>query len=258
MKLSSASSGCVHERFGQGANADEMGRVFSDASPERMRRSGVFAPMVAPHQIKTSGRQIVALQILDRFSIGIILLDSAGRILFANAAARCLLRNGHRLGARASIFDHLPPATSRRLGDRLEQPAGAPTTAISVPHTSDGSSLMLVVSSVRPKEAAQLGRGLQQATTILFLCDPARAIDLPAVWMMDAYGLTVAEARAALSASSGTTVAAIARQLGLSPNTIKTHLRRVFAKTDTGRQAELTRLVTLFSVVRDPAVTGAD
>jgi DNA-binding CsgD family transcriptional regulator len=35
----------------------------------------------------------------------------------------------------------------------------------------------------------------------------------------------------------------VAAGLGLSPNTIKTHLRRVFKKTGTHRQAELARLV---------------
>jgi hypothetical protein len=55
----------------------------------------------------------------------------------------------------------------------------------------------------------------------------------------------------ALSASSGLTVAGMARELRLSPNAIKTHLRRVFAKTKTGRQAELTRLVASLAAVRD-------
>ena len=84
----------------------------------------------------------------------------------------------------------------------------------------DGSSLVLLVSSLRAREGAQLDRGLQHAATILFLCDQTRQIELPVAWMMDAYGLTIAEARVALSASSGMTITAIARQLGSSPNTI--------------------------------------
>ena len=53
------------------------------------------------------------------------------------------------------------------------------------------------------------------------------------------------------------TVAGIARQLDLSPNTIKTHLRRVFAKTGTHQQAELTRLLASLAMVRAPLATGA-
>ena len=54
------------------------------------------------------------------------------------------------------------------------------------------------------------------------------------------------------------TVEGMARQLDLPPNTIKTHLRKVFATTGTRRQAELTRLVALLSLVREPMATGAN
>lgn len=214
--------------------------------------------MVELHQSESLEPLVVAFQILDRLSIGIMLLNGAGRILFANAAAQSLMRNGQRLGPRTSIFERLPAAASRSLGERIEQAQGASTIAMSIPHAVDGSSLMLLVSRLRPKEAAHLGRGFQDVTTILFLCDPTRPAELPVAWLMDAYGLTLAEARAALSASSGMTVAGMARQLGLSPNTIKTHLRRVFAKTNTGRQAELARLVASLAAVRDPLAAGAN
>ncbi|RZI39388.1 hypothetical protein EGT07_29235, partial [Herbaspirillum sp. HC18] len=41
-----------------------------------------------------------------------------------------------------------------------------------------------------------------------------------------------------------------AQSLNLSPNTIKTHLRRVFAKTATARQAELAGLIAAIGGVR--------
>jgi DNA-binding CsgD family transcriptional regulator len=50
------------------------------------------------------------------------------------------------------------------------------------------------------------------------------------------------EARVALAAAPGNTVGETAKLLNLSPYTIKTHLRRVFAKTATARQAELSGL----------------
>jgi DNA-binding CsgD family transcriptional regulator len=39
----------------------------------------------------------------------------------------------------------------------------------------------------------------------------------------------------------------VAKMLGIAENTVKTHLRRLFAKTGTTRQAELVRLVAGFS-----------
>jgi DNA-binding CsgD family transcriptional regulator len=35
----------------------------------------------------------------------------------------------------------------------------------------------------------------------------------------------------------------VAPVLGISATTVKTHLQRIFAKTDTGRQADLVKLV---------------
>jgi DNA-binding CsgD family transcriptional regulator len=209
--------------------------------------------MIDSIRVDFSEPQVVALHILDRFSIGIVLLDSTGHILFANTSARSFMHNGQRLGPRTLIFERLPPGSSRRVEELIERTQGGePMIAVTVPYAVEGSSLVLLASRLRRNEATQLGRGLQHAVTILFLCDPMRPIELPVAWVIDAYGLTHAEARAALSASSGMTVAAMARQLDLSPNTIKTHLRKVFAKTGTGRQAELTRLVTSLAVVRDP------
>jgi len=39
-------------------------------------------------------------------------------------------------------------------------------------------------------------------------------------------------------------------QLNVSPNTVKTHLRKVFAKTGVGRQAELARLIASLDLLR--------
>jgi DNA-binding CsgD family transcriptional regulator len=56
----------------------------------------------------------------------------------------------------------------------------------------------------------------------------------------------------ALAASSGNTIVETAQLLKVSPNTIKTHLRRVFAKTATNRQAELAALIAAVGSVRIP------
>lgn len=85
---------------------------------------------------------------------------------------------------------------------------------------------------------------------LLFVVDPANRRSIPLGQIMDAYGLTHAEARVALAVSSGNTVLETAQSLSLSPNTIKTHLRRVFAKTATGRQAELAGLIAAIGSVR--------
>jgi DNA-binding CsgD family transcriptional regulator len=64
---------------------------------------------------------------------------------------------------------------------------------------------------------------------MIFIIDPANRAGIPVAWIMDAYRLTQAEARVAIAISTGSTIPKTAAQLGLSPNTVKTHLRHVFA-----------------------------
>ena len=53
------------------------------------------------------------------------------------------------------------------------------------------------------------------------------------------YGLTASEAHLAAELAAGKTLDMVARELELSKETIRKHLRRVFAKTGTSRQSEL-------------------
>ncbi|AMA57946.1 helix-turn-helix transcriptional regulator [Bradyrhizobium sp. CCGE-LA001] len=96
----------------------------------------------------------------------------------------------------------------------------------------------------------RLDAGVKVAAVLLFVVDPSNQRSIPLEQIMDAYGRTHAEARVALASSSGNTTIGTAQSLGLSSNTIKTHLRRVFAKTATGRQAELAELIAALVTVR--------
>jgi DNA-binding CsgD family transcriptional regulator len=56
-----------------------------------------------------------------------------------------------------------------------------------------------------------------------------------------AYGLTAAELRVARRLIEGLTLAEIAAVDGVSPLTVRSQLKSIFAKTDTRRQAEVVR-----------------
>jgi DNA-binding CsgD family transcriptional regulator len=61
------------------------------------------------------------------------------------------------------------------------------------------------------------------------------------------FKLTPSELRVLLAIVEVGGVAETADALGIGPGTVKTHLLRVFAKTGTGRQAELVKLIAGFS-----------
>jgi DNA-binding CsgD family transcriptional regulator len=130
---------------------------------------------------------------------------------------------------------------------------GAPGGSMSMPARSDNHLLTILVSSVRGKDIGRLADlSIKDAAALVFVIDPARMTAIPLERIMDAYGLTRAEAKVALAAAAGNTVAETARLLSLSPNTIKTHLRKVFAKTSTRRQTELAKLMASVGRVHSP------
>lgn len=62
------------------------------------------------------------------------------------------------------------------------------------------------------------------------------------------FDLTPAEARVARAVAEGLAPAEVARNAGLSPETVRSQLKRVFAKTSTRRQSELASLIAKFAV----------
>ena len=128
-----------------------------------------------------------------------------------------------------------------------------------LPHPQDGRLFTVLVSSLRSRDIDRFGSlGMRDAAAMLVIHDPARPMQIPVEWIMDAYGLTLAEARVALCAASGATIPETAHRLNVSPNTIKTHLRKVFAKTDTNRQTELARLMASIDLMRPNGSSSSD
>lgn len=122
-------------------------------------------------------------------------------------------RNGHRDGAT-------------RYGLRIHRPVGRrPLTAL--------------VTGLRCKSACRDG----EAVIAVLVNDPEHTPAIEVQMLRDWYGLTPAEARVGLLLASGLSVDEIVERLGIGANTARTHLKNIFAKTDTRRQGELIRLL---------------
>ncbi|RWD97794.1 helix-turn-helix transcriptional regulator [Mesorhizobium sp.] len=80
-----------------------------------------------------------------------------------------------------------------------------------------------------------------QAAVVLL--DPDSRPRPPEAVLRSCFGLTVSEARLACHVSSGEALEAAADELAISYETARNHLKAIFAKTDTHRQAELIALL---------------
>jgi DNA-binding CsgD family transcriptional regulator len=194
--------------------------------------------------------QRAEFHVLDRLSVGIVLLDRMAKAVLVNAAARAMTADDGALRLRNATLTAVAAPHSHRLERLIQAALGqVPVGTMSIPHPHDGRLLTILVSSMRSRDIDRFrGLGLRDVAAMVFIVDPARPLDIPAEWIMDAYGLTQAEARVALAAASGASVPETAHRLNISPNTVKTHLRRVFAKTGTTRQAELAAMMASISV----------
>jgi DNA-binding CsgD family transcriptional regulator/PAS domain-containing protein len=244
---------CRSERQGP-FQADEL-RLLSRIYPH-VRRSLLLSFRLVGYK----ALQRAEFHVLDRLSVGIILLNRSGRVVFANAAGRAMTALDGPLRLRNSVATTSSSTHSKRLRDLVDAAVrGMPVGTMSLPHSDDGRLFTVLVSSVRGRDIDRFdGFGMRNAAAMLVIHDPARPIQIPSEWIMDAYGLTQAEARVALCAASGATIPETANRLNVSPNTVKTHLRRIFDKTGTSRQTELGRLMASIGLLRANSPDGND
>lgn len=191
-----------------------------------------------------------AFDVIDKLADGVVVMGPRGHVLFANQTA-CSLEAEGTLKLKPSIAT-CSPWHSRRLASLVRSAlTGGAGGTVSVPSFDNSRLLTVVVVSLRSRELNNLYEArISNVACAAFVIDPLRRGAIGAQQLMDAYGLTKAEARVAVTASSGRTMAETGLSLGLSPNTVKTHLRRVFAKTDTGGHAGLVALLATIGVVK--------
>jgi tripartite-type tricarboxylate transporter receptor subunit TctC/DNA-binding CsgD family transcriptional regulator len=228
------------------------------SSPEKMLRTlkgdiARWTPVISaigPNIDQNRAPQRVEHEILDRFANGVILVDRQGKVLFANAAARMLAksRSPFRISG-AEIKTNSPPLTAQ-LGRLIQKAAaGAASNHLLLPLSGDGRSLHIRISSVRGKDICAFSSPhTDSVVAILHISDPRIGASVPVKSLIDAYGLTEAEARVAIAVTQGLPMTRTARDIGLSPNTIKTHMRHIFVKTGTSGQVQLAMLLTALAM----------
>lgn len=189
--------------------------------------------------------------VLDHLSAGVALLDRKLNVQFANRAFRAMANDG-ALALRGRTLSSSSPSHARRL-DRMTRSAllGAPDGTMAIPHPDDGRLITVLVTAARSHDLSGFAPPrISDSAAIVFSFDPGRPSALPPAWIMDAYDLTMAEAQVALQASLGRSVSQIGTRLKISPNTVKTHLRHIFAKTGVHGQVELVGLIAAMRAVR--------
>jgi DNA-binding CsgD family transcriptional regulator len=188
---------------------------------------------------------------LDELKSAMFLLDGVGNITHANESGRDILdrkdflrtEQGRLVAADAQLNRILREAVAASiLGDGATR-----SESIALPFVAqDGERF---VGHLLPLTAGRRRKtGIAyDATAVLFVTraslDTTAASDI----IKKIFKLTPAEARVLLAVVELGSVSETSRNLDIAESTVKTHLGRIFTKTDTRRQADLVKLVAAFA-----------
>jgi DNA-binding CsgD family transcriptional regulator len=189
----------------------------------------------------------VFTDVLDGIRAGIFLLDARRRIVHANESGHALLARRVLLRTAGGRLSATEPDAQRALDGSIAVAGKAdPLTArhgvtVSL-HTSDGERYVGHLLPLRSGERRRSG-AMCEVVAALFVHRAEPKASVPCELVAARYNLTPMEVTVLFAIVDVGGVPEVAKALGIAPSTVKTHLLRVFAKTNTRRQADLVKLV---------------
>jgi DNA-binding CsgD family transcriptional regulator len=174
--------------------------------------------------------------------------SAKAEIQYANAAAEALLRKNDGLGTDGRRLVAATPGHTDRLVRAIGKAAGAASPdetqtgqTLQVPHRSSGRPLTVTVIPLPQNDDRLLG--MRRAAALVVVHVPRQLHETELAILRATHALTAAEIRLVASMLDGGGLPQVAARLGIGHSTARTHLKHIFAKTHTRRQAELVELV---------------
>jgi DNA-binding CsgD family transcriptional regulator/PAS domain-containing protein len=208
--------------------------------------------------LKSQGASMEAA--FARMAMAVFLVDGQGRVAYANPAAEALLRDGATLYRRNGALACRDRAASRRLSgaieDSIRRDRPAESIEIAVVTEGAGPAIVAVVPIASESPFAPL---LAATPRCAVFVNDRRAAERDGVRRFALrHKLTRSETRLLRAILGGGGLAQAAEEMNVKLSTAHTHLKRVFAKTETNRQGELIRLaLTSFLPLRTERERGS-
>ncbi len=214
------------------------------------------------HLRSDSVRAAASAAALDRLACGVFLLEASGSILFANRAGQEMQAAGNPFaqGSAASTLQNLRLSSDGDAHARekfaamlnaalLERPAdtGHFSDALVVSDAEGKPGYVIHVAPLRIGENDMLAVSPRQVKAIVVAYSLGTIASVKQGALEQVFGLTVAEARAAIGVLAGGSVKSMAARLGVSSNTLKSQLKAVYEKTGVNRQADLLKILLAFA-----------
>jgi DNA-binding CsgD family transcriptional regulator/PAS domain-containing protein len=185
---------------------------------------------------------------LARVGIGVFALDSLGRVVFSNPVGERLLGDGLALVNDRLLVGAAPEraaleaAIEQMTRAAPEDVAREPKPILIHRHKAERPLAVYVLPIAQSSHPA--AQFLTHARSIVLAIDPEPSGPADPALVRDVLGLTLGEARMAALVGSGLSPRESADKLGITKETARTVLKRVFSKTGVSRQSELVALLT--------------
>lgn len=227
-----------------------IGSAESPASPEAVRRMELIVPHVRRavsigNAIEMKGIEADTLgDAVDAIGTAVYLLRACGGLVRANASGQELMESGTLF---RPMPDRLVPELGGRDHDLIRAVDHAANGAIfpigAVPLIDrDGTRFVAHVLPLTSGKRARAGR-VTGATVAVFIHRAVMDCAFPIEAVSQHYELSKTEVRVLTAMLEYGPPGDVAPALGISESSVRTHLRKLFEKTGTTRQADLVKLV---------------
>ncbi|HZR85375.1 MAG TPA: helix-turn-helix transcriptional regulator [Bradyrhizobium sp.] len=236
----------VFRRFNEGFVDDEMRRRFALVVPH-VRRALAIGQVIDLKKIEAAA----LADSLDTLPAGMFLVDAFGRIVHANLCGHAMVSGGNVLNARGGKLGGVDPEVNQALLDAFTAAGRGDGSmdrkGLAVPlKARDGSRYVANVLPLTAGARREAGV-LYSAVATVFVYKAVLDLASPPEVIANEFKLTPRELQVLFAIVEVGGVPEVAEVLGVSAETVKTHLGRLFEKTRTSRQADLVKLVAAFS-----------
>ncbi|HZH52051.1 MAG TPA: response regulator [Microvirga sp.] len=175
----------------------------------------------------------------DRFLVGVAIVDENGAVKLMNKEAERILGEDDGLGLSQGVLKGAVPRQNARLQESIGKAFQEEflDEIVSFPRLSGGRPYLVLIPGQRfaPDEKPE--------AIVLLLIDTEQRAKVSGDTLVRLYNLTPSETRVALMLIDGKRLDQIAEELDVAQTTVVFHLKNLFRKTDTNRQADLIRVL---------------
>ena len=229
--------------YGRDSPVDEAARKRMRLLAPHICRAVAISKIVELSKIEAA----MLSDTIDSLAAGVFLLQEDGRVAHANASGKAILKERDLLqqanGAIQAVDLEARSNLHRAIANAAEGDVGLGGRGVAIPLVSiDGERYVAHVLSLTSGFRRETGRHYRAAVA-MFVHKASLHRPTLIETVATQFKLTRSEVRVLFAIIEVGGAPQVASVLGISLETVKTHLKRVFAKTATKRQVDLVKLV---------------